>query len=125
MNEICGLSFCWFGIGAIDKNRIERQDHLITNKLPCCEIVIELEFDEPSPSRFKFESTCMIFMGFNDKSSLDWPSEKFDWLCESPDALYCGQSSEKSTPLGKLKIATDIRHSKALLEKVIEFLRLP
>jgi hypothetical protein len=56
-------------------------------------------------------------MGFNVKSSGEWFKEKFiEGLCESPVFLYCGENSEKSIPLGKLKIATAMRQSNALLK---------
>lgn len=84
--------------------------------VPGCGVVIELELDDPSPSRFKFESICMSFKGLIDnvKSSVDLPNDFIEWLCVIP--LYCGKNSEKSTPLGILKIATAMRQSKALLK---------
>lgn len=81
-------------------------------------MVIELEFDEPIPSRFKFESMCIIFSGLiESKSSLgDSRLKLIEFLSDAPLFLYSGKYSVKSTPFGRLKIATAMRQSKALLD---------
>lgn len=84
-----------FGIGAVGwKQQGCRCIQCQVEVLPGCGIVIELEFDEFRPSRFRFESTCIIRNGLGSfKSSAEWPMLKsmFKLLfVRMPLVLYCG-----------------------------------